>query len=293
MTLRFAFVMLAALLIAGEVTGYAGPADGPADAAYLEGRRLYDLQEWDGAIAKFKEAYTLRQDEKSLFNIAQVYRLKGDCVQAQSFYKTFRRNFSSSPLAPKADKFIADLDACVTAARGQPVKPDAVKTEPVKTEPVKTDPVKTDPVKTEPVKTEPVKTEPVKTEPVKMEAVTPTTATAPEETDNASRPGHAMRLAGLVTMVVGVAALAGGSYFGLKAGSTATDVEKGQGPWDPTLQNRGESESRTATGLFAIGALVAIGGGVLFYLGGRHAESSPVAVLPRGDGATVVWTCGF
>ncbi len=267
-TLRFAFVMLAALLIAGEVTGYAGPADGPADAAYLEGRRLYDLQEWDGAIAKFKEAYTLRPDEKSLFNIAQVYRLKGDCVQAQSFYKTFRRNFSSSPLAPKADKFIADLDACVTAARGQPVKPDAVKTDPVKTEPVKT-------------------------EPVKMEAVTPTTATAPEETDNASRPGHAMRLAGLVTMVVGVAALAGGSYFGLKAGSTATDVEKGQGPWDPTLQNRGESESRTATGLFAIGALVAIGGGVLFYLGGRHAESSPVAVLPRGDGATVVWTCGF
>jgi len=62
------------------------PAPDPAgEAAYQEGRRLYDLREWDRAITKFKEAYELRHDAASLFNIAQAYRLKGDCVEALGF----------------------------------------------------------------------------------------------------------------------------------------------------------------------------------------------------------------
>jgi hypothetical protein len=67
------------------VTSTAALAD-PAEDAYQRGRSHYDLHEWDQAIAEFKEAYRIRSDAASLFNIAQSYRLKGDCAQAACFY---------------------------------------------------------------------------------------------------------------------------------------------------------------------------------------------------------------
>ncbi|MGE0551668.1 MAG: hypothetical protein AB7O24_21075, partial [Kofleriaceae bacterium] len=60
------------------------PTD-PADVAYREGRRLYDLREFPQAIERFKEAYRLREDPASLFNIAQSYRLLGDCPNAHAY----------------------------------------------------------------------------------------------------------------------------------------------------------------------------------------------------------------
>jgi hypothetical protein len=89
----------------------AAPA-APGDAEYLEGRRFYDLHEWDSAIAKFKEAYRLRADPASLFNIAQSYRLKGDCREALSFYQTYQRNFPDAPNADRVAKFIESLEPC-------------------------------------------------------------------------------------------------------------------------------------------------------------------------------------
>jgi len=86
--------------------------DDPAEAAYQEGRRLYDLREWDRAIEKFKAAYELRHDAASLFNIAQAYRLKGDCVEALGFYKTYARNFPDAGNRASVEKFIAELEPC-------------------------------------------------------------------------------------------------------------------------------------------------------------------------------------
>lgn len=86
--------------------------DDPGEAAYQEGRRLYDLREWDRAIERFKTAYELRHDAASLFNIAQAYRLKGDCVEALGFYKTYVRNFPDEENRVYVEKFITDLAAC-------------------------------------------------------------------------------------------------------------------------------------------------------------------------------------
>src|SRR5262245_58467283 len=88
----------------------------PADDAYQEGRRLYDVHDWEGAIAKFKEAYKLRPEAKSLFNIAQSYRLKGDCPDALSFYRTYKRNYPDGPNQDLVERFLKELDPC-------PVKP--------------------------------------------------------------------------------------------------------------------------------------------------------------------------
>ena len=54
-------------LLAVCLLAHAASAD-PAEDAYQEGLRLYDLREWEAAIAKFKETYKLRSDPASLFN---------------------------------------------------------------------------------------------------------------------------------------------------------------------------------------------------------------------------------
>jgi tetratricopeptide (TPR) repeat protein len=121
-------VMIVCLaVLAPPLAAQPAPAPDLGEAAYQEGRRLYDLREWDRAIAKFKEAYELRHDAASLFNIAQAYRLKGDCVEALGFYKTYSRNFPTAQNLEKVQKFIADLEPCASqqskAVKAEPVAP--------------------------------------------------------------------------------------------------------------------------------------------------------------------------
>lgn len=99
----------------------------PAEESYQEGLRLYDLREWEAAIAKFKEAYRLRPDPLSLFNLAQASRLKGACGEALSFYRTYRRNYPEQANIAKVEKFIAEMEAC--AAKPEP-KPTVIITAP-------------------------------------------------------------------------------------------------------------------------------------------------------------------
>jgi tetratricopeptide (TPR) repeat protein len=272
--------LIALLLAAG--TAYANPA---ADAALSEGRRLYDLQEWDQAIVKFKEAYRLRADAPSLFNIAQSYRLKGDCANAASFYKTFKRNFPKEKNIDKVDKFISEMETCAKSG----IKP----VEPVKTEPVKTDPVKTEPVKTEPVTTEPVTTEPVTTEPVTTD---PSGGSISQPMPPPQKGGGGMKIAGLGVAGVGVIGLGVGVMFGVKARSAASDaeaIEMGQ-PWRPEIEDRGEKASKNAKLFLIIGSAAVVTGGVLYFLGAKKSkESSSVTFVPTEDGASFAWTRGF
>ncbi len=238
-------------------TALAQPKDA-AQAAYEEGRKLYDLREWDQAIAKFKEAYRLRSDAPSLFNIAQAYRLKGDCREAVSFYKTYIRNFPTEKGADKAQKFVAELGDCK----------DQAPAEPTTTPP--------------PVITPP----PVTPEPQVMPAPTPAPPDAP------SSPGRGLRIAGIVTGVVGIGALGAGVYFGVSARGKQSDLEDG-GVWDPVLYDEGQRADRNAKILLGAGGAAVIGAAVLYYLGVRAGSEAQVAIVPRGDGATMVWSSAF
>lgn len=100
-----------ALLVALARSAVADPA-ADAAAANTEGLRLYDIHDWDAAIAKFKEAYRLRPDALSLFNLAQANRLKGDCTEALQFYRTYRRNYPEQANLPKVEKFITEMEGC-------------------------------------------------------------------------------------------------------------------------------------------------------------------------------------
>ncbi len=256
-------LVLALALAAGTAHAQAPAPIPAADAALSEGRRLYDLQEWDQAIVKFKEAYRLRADAPSLFNIAQSYRLKGDCANAASFYKTFKRNFPKEKNIDKVDKFISEMETCAKSG----IKP------------------------AEPVKTEPVKTEPV-TDPVTDPAVAEVSKPMPPPT----KSGGGMKLLGLGVAGVGVISLGVGVMFGVRASSAASDaeaIEMGQ-PWQPELETRGEKASKNSKIFLVVGGAAIVTGGVLYFLGAKKSqESSSVTFVPTEDGASFAWTGGF
>jgi hypothetical protein len=267
--IRWTTAIAIALLL--TTVAAAQPTD-PAETAYQEGRRHYDLREWDKAIERFKEAYRLRPEERSLFNIAQSYRLKGDCVEATSFYKTFKRNYPAAKNIKTVDGFIASLAECV--------KNPPAKTEPVlvKTEPA---PVKTEPA---PVKTEPA---PVKTDLPRHEPPPPPAPAPPPP----SRPGRGMRIAGLSVGGAGVLVTGVGVYFGLRARSLASEAEDLTGTWDPSIESRGEKAQRSAYIAWGVGGAAIIGGVVLYMMGRSSGEQPSVGLAPRSDGAMVVWEC--
>jgi hypothetical protein len=283
-------VLLALSLATGTAAAQSAPSNPAADSALAEGRRLYELQEWDRAIAKFKEAYSLRGDAASLFNIAQAYRLKGECANAAHFYRTFKRKFPNEKTIDKVEKFIVQMEACAKSATAEPTttEPGATTTT---TEPASTS---TTPVTTttEPA---PIKTNPT-VEPTTNEPVPPVDGATPNGPLPAPARGGAMRTAGIVIAGVGVAALGGGVYFGLRARGATRDAEElGPGDtWVPGIESRGHSAD-TAAKLLLIGGGVTVAVGTLLYvLGSRRAtETTTVGVVPSGDGASLVWTGGF
>ena len=249
---RLAIVLVALCITARGAAAQPAPAPDPADAALQEGRRLYDLREFAAAITKFKEAYTLRSDAASLFNIAQSYRLLNDCPNAYTYYKTFQRNFPTER-ADVVAKFLAELEPCKDAKPAQPPKP---------VEPPK-------PI--EPPKQTPVDG-PVGTEP--------------------AAPGRTLRISGLAVGGVGVASIATGVFFGLRARSQSRDLNNAD-EWDPSLESSAKRADRNAKILLGVGGAALIGGGVLFYLGMRAEQSSQVAIIPSTDGATLAWSFRF
>ncbi len=275
--LALALASLVPSIVHAQPTPAGAPAD-PAEVAYQEGKRLYDIQEWDQAIAKFKEAYRMRSDAPSLFNIAQSYRLKGDCQNAISFYKTYRRNFPNAENGAKVDKFIADLETtCTKDAVVTPTTNPAVTTqvpEPTKVEPTKVEPTKVTPL------TPP--TNPVKQLPLPM----------PREED----PGHTKRLVGYALFGVGGVSLIGGIVFGVSAHGKSNDVTNGCGPWDPSLQTDGQHAQRDSRICFGLAGLTLIGGGIFYYLGHKQTEDArtpQLAIAPSDTGASVVWSGSF
>jgi hypothetical protein len=91
-------------------------ADDKVEAARLFelGKRHYNLNEHDEAIAQFKAAYKRFPDAVYLFNIAQAYRLKGTdwCGLAAQFYGTYQREEQDKKLRDSVKKRREEMEAC-------------------------------------------------------------------------------------------------------------------------------------------------------------------------------------
>jgi tetratricopeptide (TPR) repeat protein len=107
-------VLLVSLVLAGSAR-----ADEPATTANArareldhQGRAAHDVGDYAAAIAAYKEAYVLAPSPGVLFNLAQAYRLNGDCVNAALMY---RRYLGSSPDEDEreiAEMHLANVEHC-------------------------------------------------------------------------------------------------------------------------------------------------------------------------------------
>src|SRR4051812_17484498 len=100
------------LLCVFSAAAYAQPAGGNVTALEASGNKHFELAEYDAAIADFKEAYRIGDAPGYLYNIAQAYRLKGDCRNAAIFYKNFLRRQPDAPNAAKVRDRIAEMETC-------------------------------------------------------------------------------------------------------------------------------------------------------------------------------------
>jgi hypothetical protein len=225
------------------------------------------VREWDKAIAKFKEAYTLRPDAASLFNLAQSFRLKGDCINAAGFYKTFKRNYPGEKNIEKVEKFIVEMDACA-------------KTQPAIVEP-----------KPEPNPTlTPVEPKP---EPV---VVTPPPLPPPPSIERSDRSW--MKWTGIALVGAGLVGVGVGTKFALDGGKRADDLKKicavsCTSQQALAIEDEGRSANNKAYIATSVGGAFVIGG-IVFIVLSRGGEHTPqVALSPTSGGATATYSFSF
>jgi len=75
------------------------------------GRRAYNLNHWDEAIAAFEKAYQLSGDPALLFNLAQAHRQALHGNEALHFYKVYLREQPDGPNREVAEKQLNELQA--------------------------------------------------------------------------------------------------------------------------------------------------------------------------------------
>jgi len=98
------------LLLALASTAHAQTADEHASRA----TRFYNLQDWPNALKEYREAYAADPKPETLWSIAQVQRLSGDCRGAIFTYKAYMRGASSGG-ANAAQDLITKCEATIAA----------------------------------------------------------------------------------------------------------------------------------------------------------------------------------
>jgi tetratricopeptide (TPR) repeat protein len=112
-----------------------------AKESYSEGKRHYDLGEYDAALAAFKKAYLNYEEPVFLFNIAQCYRALGDRPGAVRSYRAFLRNWPKAPNREQVERIVSELEAAIAqdasarAAPPQDTLPPGKPTEPPRAKP--------------------------------------------------------------------------------------------------------------------------------------------------------------
>ncbi len=103
-----------------------------AKITYQQGKKLYQVGEFLAAATKFKQAYKLTPKPIFLFNIAQSYRLHGDCKTALFYYEQFSGENTDPKLATLTDDLVAELQAtCRQSDMGKQQTPAVSKETPL------------------------------------------------------------------------------------------------------------------------------------------------------------------
>jgi tetratricopeptide (TPR) repeat protein len=260
--MRAALLAATALALTTSTVSIAEADPVPQRARKLaaRGRELHERGDYVRAIAAFKEAYVLAPSPGLLFNLAQAYRLQGNCDDAALMY---RRYIAAVPAKSDeralAEGHLATVVRC-SQQRSLKLPPDATLAS-IPSPPAAPDPLFDD---------------------------RPAPAPAPASSDR----GKLMRRVGVGATVGGGVALGLAAYYAVQAHNSAADVERlyAEGAsWRVILpvHQRGERAETAATWLGIGGGVTAAAGVTLVLLGWRAEHAPPITVAPSKGGAQV------
>ena len=253
----------AAVLAAASGSAYADnalrPERIPNKARQLaeKGRAAHNAGDYNGAVAAFKEAYVLAPSPGLLFNIAQAYRLAGNCDESAWMYRRF---LDTSPLGNHRSLAETHLEAVERCGSGglRTTVPDP--------------------------KSVAITVPEVDT--------SLTTSFGPDPRGSKYKKIGLGTAIGGGALLAGAAIFA---IDANDASKTVAETYKRGGKWDDIkdVDARGKRSATIATGL-GIGGGVAVAAGVVMFAVGRHYESAQrVAVTPTSSGAQVSLSWGF
>lgn len=257
------FIVAASILFAPAAVhaeAWSGTVPAKARALADRGRALHDAGDYANAIAAFTQAYAMAPSPALLFNLAQAYRLQGNCDDAALMYRRYLATGPSSQGRALAETHLATVERCMhKLALHIPIETGIASL--------------------------------VVPPPPEALAAATTTVTRP------SRTAQLEKDLGIGLALGGGVALAVAGYYAVQAHDAADDVAAAyarRANWKDVapLDARGRTAARTAQ-LFGTGGALGIAGGVVMYVIGRHTVHPPVAVGPMGHGVEVNMSWAF
>src|SRR5215470_15454178 len=110
--------VLAALALAAPAevradNAWSGAVPAKARALAERGRAYHDAGDYAAAITAFTQAYVMAPSPALLFNLAQAYRLQGDCDDAALMYRRYLATGPSLDERALAESHLATVERCV------------------------------------------------------------------------------------------------------------------------------------------------------------------------------------
>jgi tetratricopeptide (TPR) repeat protein len=249
--------LLVAVTLAAPATARADEiaSSVPAKARSLaeKGRAAHDRGDYNGAIVAFTQAYAMAPAPALLFNMAQAYRLQGNCDDAALMYRRYLDTNPGPEARALAEGHLANVERCMhKIALGIPVATPAVAV----------------------------------ASPSPSRSLGATT-----RVERPSNKADLEKDIGMGLVIGGGASLAVAGFYALRAHTASNDVAdayKKGGKWKDIqpLDERGKSAS-TRAWLFGAGGAIGVAAGVVTYLVGRHTERTSgrtFAVVPTAHG---------
>jgi hypothetical protein len=259
--LRSAAVVIVTLILAiAPIAAHGDDARSgiPTKARTLadRGRAAHDAGDYTGAIAAFTQAYVMAPSPALLFNLAQAYRLQGNCDDAALMYRRFLATNPEPEQRALAENHLASVERCLhKIALHIPVETASARL----------------------------------TMPPAAPLLSATAVPA------VSRRAQIEKDVGMGLAIGGGVSLAVAAYYAVQAHDAANDVAAAYARGDKWQQiapidDRGQSAATKAK-LFGAGGALGLAGGIVTYLLGRRDEGPPVTVssTPHGFEVGVRW----
>lgn len=269
------------VLVAVALAAPAAHADRRDDAKkhFQAGKKHHDAGEWDAAVEDYLAAYQLDPSPAFLFNLGQVYRLKGDRQKAVEYYGRYLEAAPSAKGSEEArtyaTKLQAELDAEAAAARA---KADAEAQAQMRRTAEEAERARA---------VEEAQRQKLEAERRDAESAR---ASAASQRQRAERR---LRIAGIASAAAGVVGIGLGIKFGLDAKDREKQVSAEKMLWTTALDaavSDGQTKSLAMGICVSVGAVLVAAGGVLLGLGWPSREVTVSPSVGQGNaGASVGW----